>query len=125
MPRPSHVLDSVRHQLENGGRHDWSIEDLHEQILAAGLTADYSSVFRAVTRLQREGAITPVSLGDGHVRYELAGSHHDHVRCDGCGAVSPLPECLLENVEARVEIGTGFSVTGHRLVFSGLCPSCR
>ena len=125
MARPSHVRDSVRRLLQGSDRHDWSIEDLHAGILAVGLTADYSSVFRAVTRLEREGVIAHVVLGDARVRYELSGRHHDHVRCEDCGVVSPLPECLLPRAEARVEQGTGFAVTSHRLVFSGLCPACR
>jgi Fur family transcriptional regulator, ferric uptake regulator len=125
MARPSHVRDSVRELLEGSDRHDWSIEDLHAGILATGLSADYSSVFRAVNWLERRGVIGQVALGDSRVRYELAGRHHDHVRCDECGVVSSLPDCLLERAEARVEKGTGFTVTGHHLVFSGLCPACR
>jgi Fe2+ or Zn2+ uptake regulation protein len=125
MARPSHVRDSVRDLLNNSDRHDWSIEDLHAGILETGLSADYSSVFRAVTWLERRGVIGQVALGDSRVRYELAGGHHDHVRCDECGAVTSLPDCLLESAEARVEKGTGFAVTGHHLLFSGLCPACR
>ncbi len=125
MARPSHVRDSVRELLEGDERHDWSIEDLHTGLLRAGVAADYSSVFRAVGWLEQRGVIAQVSLGDARVRYELAGRHHDHVRCEGCGAVSSLPECLLERAGSRVEQRTGFVVTSHRLVFSGLCPSCR
>jgi Fur family ferric uptake transcriptional regulator len=125
MSRPSHVRDSVRLLLGHSDRHDWLIEDIHEAVLASGLNADYSSVFRAVIRLEREGIVGHVNLGDGRVRYEAAGHHHDHVRCESCGAVSSLPECLLERAGARVEARTGFTVTGHRLVFSGLCPACR
>jgi len=125
MARPSHVRDSVRKLLEGSNRHDWSIEDLHARVLETGLSADYSSVFRAVNWLERRGVIAQVALGDSRVRYEPAGRHHDHVRCDECGAVSSLPDCLLESAQARVEKGTGFAVTGHHLLFSGLCPACR
>lgn len=125
MPRPSHVRDSVRQVLDSDARHDWSIEDLHGAVLARGGSADFSSVFRAVTRLEQDGAIRRVNLGDGRLRFEPSGHHHDHIRCESCGAVSPLPECLLQRAESRVERGTGFAITGHRLVFSGLCPSCR
>lgn len=125
MSRPSHVRDSVRRLIEDGDRHDWSIEDVHAAILASGLSADFSSVFRAVTWLEQIGSIRRVTFGDGRLRFEPAGDHHDHVRCESCGAVSSLPECLLERAGERVEKGTGFAVTGHRLVFSGLCPSCR
>jgi Fe2+ or Zn2+ uptake regulation protein len=125
MARPSHVRDSVRGLIEGDERHDWSIEDLHAGLLTSGVAADYSSVFRAVWWLEMSGVIAQVSLGDGRVRYELAGHHHDHVRCDECGAVSPLPDCLLEGAGRRVAKRTGFVVTSHRLVFSGLCPSCQ
>jgi Fur family transcriptional regulator, ferric uptake regulator len=125
MARPSHVRDSVRELVERSDRHDWSIEDLQAGVLATGLSADFSSVFRAVSRLEQQGVIGQVQLGDGRLRYEPAGRHHDHVRCDECGAVSSLPDCLLQRAEARVEKGTGFAVTGHHLVFSGLCPACR
>jgi len=125
MSRPSHVRDSVRQVLAEGGRHDWSIEDVHEAVLARGRAADFSSVFRAVMRLESEGAIRRVSLGDDRLRFEASGHHHDHIRCESCGAVSPLPECLLQRAESRVERGTGFAITGHRLMFSGLCPNCR
>ncbi|TMD77700.1 MAG: transcriptional repressor [Chloroflexi bacterium] len=125
MARPSHVRDSVRHVLDEGERHDWSIEDLHAAILASGRSADFSSVFRAVVRLERDGAIRRVNLGDGRLRFEASGHHHDHIRCESCGAVASLPECVLQRAESRVERGTGFAITGHRLTFSGLCPSCR
>lgn len=125
MSRPSHVRDSVRQVMTEGGRHDWSIEDVHAAVLARGRLADFSSVFRAVIRLESEGAIRRVSLGDDRLHFEASGHHHDHIRCESCGAVSPLPECLLQRAEPRVERGTGFAITGHRLVFSGLCPNCR
>ena len=125
MSRPSHVRNSVRELFEGDERHDWSIEDLHSSLLVSGVAADYSSVFRAVGWLEQRGVIAQVSLGDGRVRYERAGHHHDHVRCEACGVVSPLPDCLLERAGSRVEQRTGFVVTSHRLVFSGLCPSCQ
>ena len=90
-----------------------------------GQSADFSSVFRAVMRLERDGAIRRVSLGDDRLRFEASGHHHDHVRCESCGAVSSLPECVLQRTESRVQERTGFAITGHRLVFSGLCPSCQ
>ena len=64
MARPSHVRDSVRELIEGEDRHDWSIEDLHAGILASGLTADYSSVFRAVNvNLDLTLSCTPLVTG--------------------------------------------------------------
>ena len=124
MPRPSPVTDTVRALLGSGERHSWSLEELHEGARNRLGSADYSTVFRAVSALEREGAIARVDVGDGRARYELADDHHEHVRCDACGRVAEVPGCALDDVAAAVEARTGFVVQSHQLVFTGLCPEC-
>ncbi|HZU18463.1 MAG TPA: transcriptional repressor [Candidatus Dormibacteraeota bacterium] len=127
MPRPSSVRDAVADLLRRGGRHAWSIEELHRELIASGRRADQSSVFRAVTYLHDRGQLVRVVV-DGKARYEVASPHHDHVRCEGCGALAPLPGCVLEgleHLEPEVKAGTGFAVTGHQLVLTGRCPRCQ
>jgi Fur family peroxide stress response transcriptional regulator len=105
------------------GRHDWTIEELREALARGGVPADFSSVFRALRQLESAGEVLRIDLGDGRARFEPVGEHHEHVRCDRCGAVEPVPGCLVE--ESVVERQTGFSITGHRLLFGGICPRCR
>ena len=124
MPRPSPVTDTVRDLLASGQRHSWSLDELHEGATHRLGSADYSTVFRAVAALEREGAIARVDVGDGRARYELADSHHEHVRCDACGRVAEVPGCALDDAAAAVEASTGFRVASHQLVFTGLCPDC-
>lgn len=124
MARPSPVRDALVALLEAHDRHDWSMEDLHAALGAGGVKADFSSVFRAVGRLEADGAVRRVDLGDGKARYERAGAHHDHVRCDDCGTVGEVPGCVVDDALPRVAELTGFRVTGHQLLFSGLCPKC-
>jgi Fe2+ or Zn2+ uptake regulation protein len=104
-------------------RHDWTIEDLREALAKQGVPADFSSVFRALGQLERDGEITRIDLGDGKSRFEPLGDHHEHVRCERCGAVAAVPGCVVE--DAIVERRTGFAVTGHRVLFAGVCPRCR
>jgi Fe2+ or Zn2+ uptake regulation protein len=120
MARPSHVRDAVATLIARGG-HDWSAEDVAEALRADGVRADPSSVFRALARLEAEGDVRRVVLGDGRTRYETAGEHHEHVRCERCGAVGEVPGCVVPRVN---EVG-GFAITGHQLLFTGLCPECR
>lgn len=124
MPRPSPVRDAIAMLLERGDRHDWSIEDLLAELRDCGVGADFSTVFRAVARLEGDGAVRRVELGDGKARYEAAGDHHEHVRCERCGAVGEVPGCVVDEALPRVQQATGFTVTGHQLLFSGLCPEC-
>jgi Fur family peroxide stress response transcriptional regulator len=121
--RPSHIRPAVAEVLANERRHDWTIEELREALARRDVPADFSSVFRALRQLESAGEVLQIDLGDGKARFEAVGEHHEHVRCDRCGAVEAVPGCLVE--ESVVERRTGFAVTGHRLLFAGICPRCR
>jgi Fur family transcriptional regulator, ferric uptake regulator len=124
MPRPSPVTDAVRSLFEGQQRHAWSLDQLHDVVRDALGGADYSTIFRAVAALEREGVIRRLDLGDGKTYYEAGDDHHEHVRCESCGQVAEVPGCVLEDATAGVQSSTGFKVTSHRLVFTGLCPEC-
>jgi Fur family peroxide stress response transcriptional regulator len=124
MPRPSPVTDAVRDVFEGQERHAWSIDQVHEAVRGSLGAADYSSVFRAVTTMERDGAIRRIDLGGGRAYYEVGEDHHEHVRCDSCGRVAEVPGCVLDDATAGVQKSTGYAVTSHQLVFGGLCPKC-
>ena len=125
MPRPSPVTDEVKRLLTTGERHAWSLNELHMAARQSLGSADYSSVFRAVAALEREGAIERIEMGDGPARYELSERHHEHIRCDKCGRVEEVAACVLEDATGRIEELTGFTVTRHQVVFGGMCRDCR
>lgn len=125
MPRPSHVRDALRSRLADRGRHGWSIDELHEDLRAAGIAADYSSVFRALNWLEGEGLAQRVELGDGKARYEGASSHHEHVQCERCGTVAVIDACVIEQAAGEIEKLTGYKLRAHSLVLRGVCPSCQ
>lgn len=124
MPRQSPIREALSALIVGSTRHDWSIEDLVAELGARAVAADFSSVFRALGRLVDDGVVRRVQLGDGKARFEAAGEHHEHVRCDRCGAVGAVPGCVVRDAVPRVQEATGFRVTGHQLLFSGLCPEC-
>ncbi|HEX4212845.1 MAG TPA: transcriptional repressor [Candidatus Dormibacteraeota bacterium] len=127
MPRPSPVRDQVKELLLSGFRHAWSLEELLERVREGEVPgANYSSVFRAVTLFEEEGLVQRVEVGDGRARYEVRTPHHDHVHCERCGRVAEIEGgCLVGDAEDRVRNLTGYRLSGHTLVFSGLCPACQ
>lgn len=124
MTRPARVRSAVESILEGSDRHGWSVDDLAAALSAAGVDASFSAVWRSLQHLERAGVATRVDLGDGKMRYEPAGTHHDHVQCEYCGAVSAVEGCVVEEAVKTVEASTGFSLSDHRLVFRGVCPAC-
>ena len=124
MPRPSPVTDEVRRLLETQEQHAWSIDELLASVRSSLGSADYSSVFRALSQFEREGMLDRIDLGDGRSRFEMRGDHHEHIRCERCGRVEEVPVCVLDDASAQVHSLTGFKVTSHRVVFGGLCKEC-
>jgi Fe2+ or Zn2+ uptake regulation protein len=124
MPRPSHVRPAIASLLSGSNRHGWSLEEIAAGLRERGVKADFSSVFRGVTRLVEDGALAQVELGDGKARFEATSSHHEHVRCYECGTVAEVPGCLVAGAIPAVERQTGFAITDHRLLLSGICGSC-
>ena len=124
MPRPSPITDEVRRLFEKQERHAWSIEELHETVRGSLGSADYSSVFRAVGQLERQGLVDRIDLGDGRARFEVREGHHEHIRCESCGRIQEVPGCVLDDAAAQVQQMTGFKVTSHRVVFGGVCTEC-
>ena len=123
--RPSHIRPALIDVLAQEGGHDWTIERLRGALSERGVPADFSSVFRALRHLERDGEVLRIDLGDGKARFEGAGEHHEHVRCDLCGRIDAVPGCLVGGSAPKVARRTGFRITGHRLLFAGICPGCR
>jgi Fe2+ or Zn2+ uptake regulation protein len=124
VPRPSPVTDEVKKLLLSGGRHVWSLSELLDSVRHELGGANYSSVFRAVVALEQAGIVDRLELGDGPSRYELRGEHHEHVRCESCGRIAEVRDCVVEDAASRIQSDTGFSVNGHQVVFVGRCPEC-
>ena len=84
-----------------------------------------ATVYRNLELLAERGAIRRIDAAGGKRRYDGSTEHHDHVRCTGCGRVDDVHLEPVAVAERRVARATSFSITGYRLEFLGLCPSCR
>jgi Fur family ferric uptake transcriptional regulator len=124
MGRPSHVRPAIEEILDGDEHHAWTISDMGAALAELGVSADPSSVFRGLVRLDEEGKATRVDLGDGKLRFEATGAHHEHIECEECGRIAAIPGCLVEELVPHVESETGFAVRDHRIVFSGVCRGC-
>lgn len=124
MPRPSPISDEVGRLLASGERHAWSLAELLDGVRRTVAGANYSSVFRATTALEQAGVVDRLDLGDGTSRYELHDAHHEHVRCDSCGRIAGVSDCVVDDATSRIQHDTGFSVRSHQVVFVGRCAEC-
>jgi Fur family transcriptional regulator, ferric uptake regulator len=93
-----------------------------------------STAYRSIAVLREAGLVARVAGEQDHARFELTdtvlGPHHHYVVCLRCGRVEVVPapiavETTLGECAREVAREQSFQITGHRLLFEGLCPSCR
>ena len=125
MPRKSHISEALVSLINGGGRHAWTLEDLHEELGRQGRPTDFSSVFRAAEKLAADGVVRKLLLEDGRARFETASAHHDHLYCLSCHTLVPVPCVFDRDNFVAVERATGVAIHGHNLILNGLCPDCR
>lgn len=116
-----HVLDVMR----AGEQHCWTLDDLQAALASGVAPPNPSSVFRAVIRLEEAGEVIRVPMDERRASFEVAGRHHDHLICEGCGAVEAVACAVLEQLSAHLRDSAGFVVSGHQLVLTGTCRACR
>jgi Fur family transcriptional regulator, ferric uptake regulator len=125
MARKSLISAAMRSLMERHDHHAWTLEDLQAGLAARGMTADFSSIFRAAEKLVADGAARKIQLEDGRARFELEQAHHDHLLCIRCGELVAVPCVIGQDEFAALEREAEIAITDHHLVLSGICRECR
>ena len=100
-----------------------SANEVWETLRADRNTVGIATVYRALKRGVEEGALSPVELQAGSVRYEPADlEHHHHFLCSICERAFDLEGCVRD---LRGLLPQGFEMTGHEVLLYGTCSTCR
>ena len=79
------------------------------------------TVYRNLHQMAQEGRLREL---EGPVaRFDAVLPSHTHIRCVRCGQVADL-ELPYDPALDREAAGDGWIITGHELVFNGICPAC-
>lgn len=83
------------------------------------------TVYRTLDLLAELGLVRRVHSEHRCHSYARAGTDRHYLVCQRCHRVTEFPcERLFGLIEA-VRHRTGYTITGHLLELSGLCPDCR
>ena len=112
---------AIREAVEGAGRPLSATEILSAaRRVVPGL--GIATVYRAVRRMQDEGALRQVDLPGDAPRYEASGKdHHHHFHCRSCARVYEVEACPGE---FAMPAPPGFSVEDHDVILYGRCPAC-
>ncbi len=82
------------------------------------------TVYRNLEVLSGMGKIQKLETGGSLKRFDWNPKKHYHIRCVACGRIDDAPIAPLNRIENDLYGSTVFTITGHRLEFTGFCPAC-
>ncbi|MCH7591093.1 transcriptional repressor [PVC group bacterium] len=85
------------------------------------------SVYRNLPHLISSGLIRESYVEEGHICYEhlIGHSHHDHMKCLGCGRILEFYDDGIHKLQEEVCKKLKFMLAGHVHVLLGYCEECQ
>ena len=84
-----------------------------------------ATIYRTLDLLTSVGLVTQTDLRGGAIRFELVGeTHHHHLVCERCGAVTEVDDTIFAPVRERLLRDFGFRSDARHLALFGLCVGC-
>ena len=113
------VLEAV-HKLH---RHA-TADEIYDQLATEHPTISRATVYRNLQRLCESGELRKREIPGGADRFDLLCSDHYHIRCEKCGRVFDVEMDYIADMDRHIKDLRGFTLTGHDIVFRGVCPEC-
>jgi Fur family ferric uptake transcriptional regulator len=101
-----------------------SADTLYEMVRKELPHISLGTVYRNLEILTALGKIQTLELSGSQKRYDAVTQKHYHIRCVVCDRVDNAPIAPLSSLENELYGATVFTIIGHRLEFTGLCPEC-
>jgi Fur family ferric uptake transcriptional regulator len=118
---------TLRILLENENDH-LSAEEVFMLVKAKFPDIGLATVYRTLELLSELHIVEKMNFGDGVARFDLRDDDHEHMHhhliCTECGLVKEIKDDWLHELEERIENEFGFTVTDHRLDFTGSFNDC-
>jgi Fur family ferric uptake transcriptional regulator len=110
-------------------RHDhFDADDLlgHLNAHARGRRVSRPTVYRTLSELVDAGLLRSMALGGRTVyEHDYGYPQHDHMHCQQCNKLIEFKCDEVAEIGEAVGRQHQFRVTGHRLIFTGICADCR
>ena len=100
-------------------------DEIYDAIVQEHPNISRGTVYRNLNRLCEMGKIRRISIPGGADRFDHLCHEHYHAKCVECGRVFDVEMEYIQDLSDRIRDTHGFEVTGHDILFKGICPECK
>ena len=125
MKRRNTVQRAMVYEAVNRLKSHATAAEIYELISSEHPSVSRGTVYRNLNQLAEEGEISRIEVPGGPDRYDHRCHNHYHARCLSCGRLFDIDVDYLDGLEKMVRDAHGFAISGHDILFNGLCPACQ
>ncbi len=122
--RMTNQREMILEELQKNKEH-FSADELYARVKKKMPRISLATVYRNLEILSEIGLIRKLEVSGRQKRFDWDTEEHDHIFCVQCHRVDNLE---LNRKDLGIEapaLVDGYTVTGYRLEFAGLCERCR
>lgn len=107
--------------IRNAG-HPITAEEIFDDVSD---TMNLSTVYRALNAMADKNILSKSIHMDGKTYYHFNDHIHKHeLICSVCHKSVEVEDCPFDEIAELIAKKTGYSITGHNVEFTGICPEC-
>lgn len=115
--------EAVLNILQHSKTHP-TANDIYVELRKREPRISLGTVYRNLALLCENGMVARIDSNHDSVHYDGCTEPHYHFICDKCGGVYDL-DIEEINLDKEVEKSIGCNVSGHSLIFNGICIRCK
>lgn len=100
-------------------------DQVYDKAVARHPSISRATVYRNLNQLSEDGEIRKIEVPSGADRFDHVLDSHYHIRCDCCNKLFDVDMAHLDGLEFAIGKNQGFQITGHTILFRGICPQCQ
>jgi len=109
-----------------GNRSHPTAQALHKRLHDRLPSLSLATVYNTLDRLAELGLVFELGPApDGSVHYDADPTPHFNLICTSCGKIEDVKGPAKPPRLQQVSLWAGYDIHGARLVYYGLCPTCR
>ncbi len=99
-------------------------DEIYDHIHCSYPSISKATVYRILKCMANDGEILHLCVPDGPDRFDTTVSNHYHIKCSSCGKLCDIDLPEIYGIYSKIEAKSGYSITGCKLFFDGICPEC-
>ena len=98
-------------------------DEVYEKVRKKLPSISIGTVYRNLHVLVSLGLVNELN-DKNSTRFDGITSEHYHFNCEKCNMIIDLDIPINKSLNRMIEKKTGYTVSGHKIEFNGLCDSC-